>query len=82
VFNRVLASDRITNFDLAVRILISSFPATWNGGGPHQGHGWASWETCGLALPHVRMLTELSESVKIKPTAPDLWAELLFRAGT
>lgn len=73
--------DRILHFDLAVRILSFDFPNTWQDRGAHQGHGWAAWETCSAILPHVSWLMQLSEKHKIKTANPDLWAELVFRAG-
>ena len=82
VFLRLSKSDRIAYFDLAVRILYFDFPNTWQGRGAHQGHGFASWETCSAILPHISWLMKLSEKYKIVSTDPAMWAELVFRAGT
>ncbi|KXX82634.1 hypothetical protein MMYC01_201088 [Madurella mycetomatis] len=82
VFLRLSKSDRIVYFDLAVRILSSDFPNTWQARGAHQGHGFASWETCTTILPHVSWLMKLSEEYKIKSENSIMWAELVFRAGT
>ncbi|KAL2022812.1 hypothetical protein VTK56DRAFT_4628 [Thermocarpiscus australiensis] len=82
VFLRLPKSERIVNFDLAVKILYFGFPNTWQARGPHQGHGWAAWETCSAILPHVSWLMQLSEKHKIKSAHPELWAELVFRTGT
>lgn len=82
VFLRQSEADRISNFDLAVQILYYGFPNTWQRRGPHQGHGWASWETCGAVLPHVSWLMQIFQKHKLRPSNYDLWAELLCRAGT
>jgi hypothetical protein len=82
VFLRQSAPDRISNLDTAVQLLYFGFPNTWQDRGAHQGHGFASWETCGAVLPHVSWLMKLSEKHKLKPSNPDQWAELICRAGT
>ncbi|KAK4120820.1 hypothetical protein N657DRAFT_658182 [Parathielavia appendiculata] len=82
VFLRQSNSDLVVNPDSAIRFLYFGFPNTWQQRGAHQGHGWASWETCGAVLPHVSWLMKLSERNKLKPSAPDQWAELICRAGT
>ncbi|KAK4221160.1 hypothetical protein QBC38DRAFT_461780 [Podospora fimiseda] len=82
VFLRLSKADRIKYFDLAVRILYYDFPNTWQHRGAHQGHGWASWETCSAILPHVSWLMILFDKYKIKSANTVLWAELVFRAGT
>lgn len=82
VFLRIPKPDRVAYFDIAVRLLYFGFPNTWQDRGAHQGHGWASWETCSAILPHVSWLMQISEKHNIKSTMPDVWAELVFRAGT
>lgn len=82
VLSRLSGQDRTLNFDLAVNILYFDFPNTWQQGGAHQGHGWSSWETCSAILPHVSRLMQVSDKYGIKPTKPDMWAELVFRTGT
>ncbi len=82
VILRQSSSDRDSNFATATRLLYFGFPNTWNRRDGHQGHGWASWETCGAVLPHVSWLMKISEKHKLKPSNPDLWAELVCRAGT
>lgn len=82
VFSRIPKHNRIVNFDIAVRILYFDFPNTWQDRGAHQGHGWASWETCSAILPHVSWLIQISDKHKVKPVNTNLWAELVFRAGT
>jgi hypothetical protein len=81
VLTRLQGPERVTNFDLAVKILYFDFPNTWQDRGAHQGHGWASWETCSAILPHVMRLMGLAQKYKIKSAKPDLWAELVFRTG-
>ncbi|KAK0616614.1 tpr repeat-containing protein [Immersiella caudata] len=51
VLSRLPAHDRVAVFDLAVEILYFDFPNTWHSPGAHQGHGFASWETCSAILP-------------------------------
>ncbi|KAK0702012.1 tpr repeat-containing protein [Lasiosphaeria miniovina] len=82
VFVRLSKADRIKYFDLAVNILYFDFPNTWQVRGAHQGHGWASWETCSAILPHVGWLMALSEKHEVKSGNTTMWAELVFRAGT
>ena len=82
VLSRLSTQDRILNFDLAVNILYFDFPNTWQQRGAHQGHGWSSWETCSAILPHVGRLMQVFDKYGIKPTRPEMWAELVFRTGT
>lgn len=82
VLHGLPTSARVETFGLAVRLLYFGFPNTWQGGGAHQGHGWASWEQSSEVLPHVSLLMRLSEKYKIKTPNTNLWAELFFRAGT
>ncbi|KAK4250129.1 hypothetical protein C7999DRAFT_38842 [Corynascus novoguineensis] len=70
--------DRISNFDNAIQMLYHSFPNTWQQRGAHQGHGWASWETCDAALPHVSWLMEMSEKHKLNTSEPGRWADYLW----
>ena len=81
VFLQLSGAERVSNFDLAVNVLYFGFPNTWQDRGAHQGHGWASWETCSAILPHVSWLMQLSTKHKIKSAKPGLWAELVFRTG-
>ncbi len=82
VFMRVPAADKKFYFDTAIKILYHDFPNTWRSTGSFQGHGFSSWETCSAVLPHVNWLMTQSEKYNLKPTQSDLWAELIFRAGT
>lgn len=82
IFMRLPQVDRIFYLDSTVRMLYYGFPNTWNQRGDHQGHGWASWETCSVVLPHVSWLMRLTEEHSLKPTNLELYAELIFRAGT
>lgn len=68
--------------DYAIQVLSSSFPNTWNERSHQQGHGWASWETCSAVLPHISWLMKLTEMHCLKAINPELFAELIFRAGT
>ncbi|KAK4149078.1 P-loop containing nucleoside triphosphate hydrolase protein [Chaetomidium leptoderma] len=81
-FSRLSESDTIANFDLAVQVVSSSFPSSWKEGGAHQGHGWASWEACSVALPHIAWLVGMMEKHRFKPANLDLWTDLLLGAGT
>jgi hypothetical protein len=69
-------------FDYAIQVLSSTFPNTWNERSHQQGHGWASWETCSVVLPHISWLMKLAETKRLEPNDPELFAELIFRAGT
>jgi hypothetical protein len=82
VFHRLSPSEKVELFDLAVKILYFDFPNTWKERGSQQGHGWASWETCSAILPHVSCLMQLFEKHKFKSQNLQIWAELVFRAGT
>lgn len=81
VFLRMPEEDRIVNFDTAVRFLYVAFPSTWQDHGPNQGHGFAAWATCSTLLPHVRWLMQMSDKHHVRSDIPDMWAELIFRAG-
>lgn len=82
IFSRLTASETSTFLDHAVKLLSYTFPNTWNGSTSQQGHGWASWETCSTALPHVSWLIKLTKEHSLDVKDPELFAELAFRAGT
>lgn len=82
VFSKLSESRRVELFDLTVKLLYLNFPNTWQARGPHQGHGYASWEACESVLLHVRWLMQLSTNYQIKSEIADKWAELVFRLGT
>lgn len=82
VFSRLSESEKLLYLDCAVKILSSNFPNSWIERTEQQGHGWKSWQTCSSILPHVSRLMELVEVHSIKPTNVELFAELIFRAGT
>jgi len=71
VLHKLPMSGRVETFGLAVRILYFGFPNTLQGGGAHQGHGWAFWEKSSEVLPHVSLLMRLSEKYKIKAPNTD-----------
>ncbi|KAJ8126823.1 hypothetical protein O1611_g6815 [Lasiodiplodia mahajangana] len=81
VFSQLSADQRIYYFDVVVQILSHDFPNTWAAKGPHQGHGYKSWETCESVLVHVNWLIYLSRDRKVAPKFLVTWAELIFRAG-
>ncbi|KAK2764464.1 hypothetical protein FQN54_009159 [Arachnomyces sp. PD_36] len=81
-FSRLPISDVQFLFDSAITLLSNAFPNTWKDTGDQQGHQWASWESCGEVLPHVSWLVELSKKHNLKPSQPELFAELNFRLGT
>ena len=82
VITRIPTDGKDFYFDTAINILYHDFPNTWQSTGSFQGHGFSSWETCCAVLPHVNWLMTLSKKYKLNPARPDLWAELIFRAGT
>lgn len=84
VLARMLPTEQSKNLDIALQILFYGFPNTWNGDERthQQGHGWASWETCSAMLPHVTWLIKLTEENSLSATNQELFAELVFRAGT
>lgn len=59
VFNRLPKADILLYLDFSITLLSNGFPNTWDKTGHHQGHGWASWETCSEVLPHVGFLMDL-----------------------
>lgn len=82
VFSRLPEADILMYFDYTVQVLSSGFPNTWKERTHQQGHGWASWETCSAILPHIDWLIKLAEMHSLKASDPELFAELVFRAGT
>ncbi|KAL1960258.1 hypothetical protein VTO42DRAFT_8801 [Malbranchea cinnamomea] len=80
--SRLSSAERTMYLDCAIQVLTCAFPNTWNERGIHQGHGWASWEACSVVVPHVNRLIEVAEVHSVKPTNPELFAELVFRIGT
>ncbi|KAK7743150.1 hypothetical protein SLS53_004235 [Cytospora paraplurivora] len=82
VFDRLSPAERIYYLDNVIQMLAYDFPNTWTGTGPSQGHGYKSWELCGAVLSHVGWLMALTKKHKLKPSDPNTWAELIFRAGT
>ncbi|KAI1083262.1 hypothetical protein F5B20DRAFT_577646 [Whalleya microplaca] len=82
VFDGLSPKDRVFYFDTVVQILSYNFPNTWNDRGPHQGHGYEAWATCGAVLPHINWLIFLVKERRVKPANSMYWAELIFRAGT
>lgn len=82
IFER-LPKDQVSFYlDATITILSKGFPNTWKDSGPRQGHGFASWESCSEVLPHVNWLIDLTKKHKLKPSNPENFAELVFRAGT
>lgn len=63
-------------------MLAHDFPNTWNGSGPSQGHSYQSWELRSAVLSHISWLMALTKQQKMKPSKSNIWAELIFRAGT
>lgn len=82
VFTRLSKIERNFLLDSTITLLSNGFPNTWKKTGHHQGHSWASWETCGEVLPHVNRLMELVKQYKLNASDPELFAELIFRSGT
>ncbi|KAG2415680.1 hypothetical protein HFD88_006871 [Aspergillus terreus] len=74
--------DKTKYLDFAVRVLSYGFPNSWDERTHQQGHGWESWETCGAILPHVSWLIRLTREHSLQVTDVELFAELIFRAGT
>lgn len=68
--------------DFSITLLSNGFPNTWAKTGHHQGHGWASWETCSEVLPHVSYLMALVQMYKLSPIRLETFAELIFRSGS
>lgn len=82
VFSEIDLLEREELFDLTVGILNSTVPNAWKGGGAQHGHGWASWETCGMIVPHVRRLMCLYEEGKVYRKSLGSFTELIFQVGT
>lgn len=82
VFNRLSSDEKIYYLDNVINMLAHDFPNTWNSCGPSQGHGYQSWELCGRVLSHISWLMALTKKHKLKPSNSNMWAELIFRAGT
>lgn len=82
VFSRLSPDETSIFFAHAVKMLSCSFPNTWNERTHQQGHSWASWETCSTILPHVSWLIKLSQTHSLSIADEELFAELVFRAGT
>ncbi|CAG7949070.1 unnamed protein product [Penicillium nalgiovense] len=82
VFSRLPDQDVLIYLDCAIQMLSSSFPNSWIERTNEQGHGWKLWQTCSVILPHVSRLMILVETHSLKTTNVELFAELIFRAGT
>ncbi|KAJ5356660.1 Tetratricopeptide-like helical [Penicillium concentricum] len=82
VFSRLPEVDVLIYLDCAIQMLSSSFPNSWIERTNQQGHGWKLWQTCSVILPHVSRLMILVETHSLKTTNVELFAELIFRAGT
>ncbi|EFQ99406.1 hypothetical protein MGYG_02418 [Nannizzia gypsea CBS 118893] len=82
VFSRLSEEESSRYFNHVINILSRSFPNTWNQRSHQQGHGWASWETCSTILPHVSWLIRLTQGHPFRIINHELFAELVFRAGT
>lgn len=82
VFSRLSPDETSLFFSHAVGMLSYSFPNTWNERTPQQGHGWDTWETCSLILPRVSWLIKLTQAHSVDTASQELFAELVFRAGT
>lgn len=82
VFNRLPKADILLYLDFSITLLSNGFPNTWDKTGHHQGHGWASWETCSEVLPHVGFLMDLVQKYKLSPSRHETFAELIFRSGS
>ena len=82
MFDRLSNVEAVSYLDSTVKILSNGFPNTWTKSGAQQGHGWASWETTSKVLPHVQWVMEIVKKHKLKPSNPELFAELIFRSGT
>lgn len=82
VFSRLPEADILMYMDCTIQMLSSSFPNSWIERTNQQGHGWKSWQTCSVILPHVSSLMKLVEEHSLKTTNVELFAELIFRTGT
>lgn len=82
VFLKLTQKEKSTTLDYVISLLSSSFPNTWNQRTHHQGHGWTAWKTCSIVLPHVSRLITLTQEHSLIVVNPELFAELVFRAGT
>lgn len=81
VLSRLTAEEKSTFLDHAIRILSCSFSNTCNEQTGHQNHDRAAWETSAI-LPHVNRLMVLTQEYPIEITSPELFKELVSRAGT
>lgn len=82
LFSKLSEAERETYFDYAIKVLSHSFPNTWNDRSHQQGYSWASRETCSKILPHISHLVRLAKEHSLKASNTELFAELVFRAGT
>lgn len=82
VFIQLSTEQRIYYLDHSINMLAHDFPNTWADNGPSQGHGYQSWEMCGAVLSHVSWLMALTKQHGLRPSNSNMWAELIFRAGT
>lgn len=82
VLSRLTTEEKSTFLDHAIRMLSCSFSSTYNEEADHQEHDGAARETCSAILPHITRLMTLTQEHSIEITSPELFAELVFRAGT
>jgi len=82
MFIRVPEGERTLYLDNAIQLLYHAFPNTWDQRGPHQGHGWRSWETSSAIVAHLSSLMSLQNEYDLKATNTEVFAELVFRIGT
>ena len=82
VFDRLTQEEKNCFLSCAVSMLSSSFPNTWNQGGPDQDRNWESWETCSEVLSHVSWLLDLLKMHELPVKEPEHLAVLIFRTGS
>ncbi|PGH07405.1 hypothetical protein AJ79_06307 [Helicocarpus griseus UAMH5409] len=82
VFSRLTPSDTSVFLKSAIRMLSYSFPNSWNETTNHHDDGWQSWEAFQQIFPHITWLMRLVETHSLTVADIEIFAELIFRAGT
>jgi len=82
VLLRLSESERVMNFDAAVKICFLSSPNPWEESMSYESFSKTSWEKFSDVLPHVSRLMEISDEHEITSANPAMWTELVLRAGT